>query len=171
MDTSQQPRIRISQIFLERAFLAHREDFLSFPPSTPMSPEVELILEVGLSPDKSRGRVRLGARSQPGAEDLYNFDVLLTALIEREGEGNMPLERYLEKHASVMVFPFLREAVANLTGRGRFGPLWIRPTNLLAHLELGAETPAPAPATMPKPTPRKRLKGGKTQGASTKTPG
>lgn len=170
MDESQQPKIRISQIFLERASLTHREDFLSFPPNTQLSAEVEISLEVGLSEDKSRARIQLRARSHPGAEDLYNFDVLLTALVEREGAGNMPLERYLANNASVMVFPFLREAVANLTGRGRFGPLWIRPTNLLAQVESGAEPPASSAKT--KPGGRTKVRAGsKRQQADTKTPG
>jgi hypothetical protein len=31
-----------------------------------------------------------------------------------------------------MVFPFVREAIANLTMRGRFGPVWIDPLNVQA---------------------------------------
>jgi preprotein translocase subunit SecB len=30
-----------------------------------------------------------------------------------------------------MLYPFLREAVANLTGRGRFGPVWLNPFNFM----------------------------------------
>jgi preprotein translocase subunit SecB len=168
MDESQEPKIRISQIFLERASLTHREDCLSFPPTTSVSGEVEILLEVGLSQDKSRGRIRLRARSHPEAEDLYNFDVLLTALLEREGEGNMPLERYLATNASAMVFPFLREAVANLTGRGRFGPLWIRPTNLIAQIEAQPQDSIPEA----KSSGRRSVRAGsKPRRADTKTPG
>jgi preprotein translocase subunit SecB len=148
MDESQQPKIRIAQIFLERASFAHREDFLAFPPGTPLSSEVQISLEVGLSEDHSKGRIRLGARSKPNSDELYVFDVLMTALIEREGEGNLPLERYLSTNATALVFPFLRETLANLTSRGRFGPVWIKPINLVATLGL----PAPAmPATVAAP--------------------
>jgi preprotein translocase subunit SecB len=132
MDESQQPGIRIVQIFLESASFAHREDFLAFSPETNVSGEVEIGLEIGVSADGSKGRIRLSATSKPEFESLYVFDIVMTALVEREGEGNMALDRYLNASAGAMVMPFLREAVANLTGRGRFGPLWLKPINLLA---------------------------------------
>jgi preprotein translocase subunit SecB len=132
MDETLQPKIRIAQIFLERATFAHREDFLAFSPDTNVSAEVEIGLEVGVSSDGAKGRIRLSAASKPESESLYTFDLVMTALIEREGEGNMPLERYLFTSGGAMVVPFLREAVANLTGRGRFGPLWLKPINLHA---------------------------------------
>jgi preprotein translocase subunit SecB len=132
MDETQPPKIRIAQIFLERASFEHREDSLSFPPGTPISTEAQITLETGLSEDGSKARIRVSACSKPGSEDLYTFNLLMTALIEQEGQGNMPLERYLAASAGALVFPFLREAVANLTGRGRFGPVWLNPVNLVA---------------------------------------
>jgi preprotein translocase subunit SecB len=43
----------------------------------------------------------------------------------------MPIADYMASGGGPTLFPFLRECVANLTGRGRFGPLWLRPINFV----------------------------------------
>lgn len=66
----------------------------------------------------------------------------MTALIEvKPGEANMPLEKYATISGVSLLYPFLREAVANLTQRGRFGPVWLSPLNVAAAVE-GARVPA-----------------------------
>jgi preprotein translocase subunit SecB len=34
-----------------------------------------------------------------------------------------------------ILLPFLREVIANFTGRGRFGPVWVNPINFRAALQ------------------------------------
>jgi preprotein translocase subunit SecB len=142
IDPEKQPGVRIAQIFLERANFEHRPDFLEFPPSTAVETEVDLTLNSGLSPDGTKGRIQITVSSKDASEPLYQFSFLLTALVEAEEEGaNFPLTDYVRVNGLVMLYPFLRELVANVTSRGRFGPLYLNPVNFLA---LTSHTSAPA---------------------------
>lgn len=136
MDTTKQPGIRIAQIFLEHAHFQHREDHLSFTPQSSVQPEIEISFESGVSPDKKRGRIRAQVRTASSEEALYQFDVMVTALLEQvDGQENFGLEPYLASNGWALLYPFLRETVANMTGRGRFGPVWLDPVNVLAVME------------------------------------
>jgi preprotein translocase subunit SecB len=132
MDTTRQPGIRIAQIFLERAEFGHRSDFLEHPPNTAVEAEIEITLDSGVLPDGSRGRLRVEVSTLRERGSLYEFRCVLTALIEGEAEGNFPLDRYVVTNGWALLFPFVRETVANLTGRGRFGSVLLDPVNILA---------------------------------------
>lgn len=133
MDTARQPGISISQIFLESAHFEHREDFLSFPPATPMELEMDVGLEATIATDGSRGRIRLIVKSKEGNDDLYRVALTMTGLIEVDrANSNLPLAQYAPANSWGLLYPFAREAVANLTGRGRFGPVYLKPMNFIA---------------------------------------
>ncbi len=138
MDQSKQPGIQIAQIFLESAVFAHREDFLEFPPDSPVNPNVECALQSGLSPDRTKGIVRVRVRTLSQEPSLYQVELLMSALVEQiGGHENFELEAYLKSNGWALLFPFVREALANLTGRGRFGPIWMNPVNVLALVSVG----------------------------------
>ena len=62
----------------------------------------------------------------------------MSALVEQiGGHENFELEAYLKSNGWALLFPFVREALANLTGRGRFGPIWMNPVNVLALVSVG----------------------------------
>jgi preprotein translocase subunit SecB len=145
IDPTKQPGIRIAQIFLERAMFEHRPDFLEFDPATPVETDIELQLSSGLSPDAAKGRIQILVSSKEEAEPLYRFSFLMTALVESEQDANFPLSEYVKSHALGMMFPFVRELVANVTSRGRFGPLWLRPVNLVALTAVAPTAPAQLP--------------------------
>ena len=139
MDQSKQPGIQVTQIFLERAVFAHREDFLEFPPDSPVSPNVECALQSGLSPDRTKGIVRVRVRTVSEEPSLYQVELSMSALVEKiEGQENFELETYLKSNGWALLFPFVRETLANLTGRGRFGPIWMNPVNVLALVDASA---------------------------------
>ncbi len=57
----------------------------------------------------------------------------MTALVEAEhGKENMPIEQYVRSSGPATLFPFIRQVVADLTSKGRFGPLWLSPVNFVA---------------------------------------
>ena len=61
----------------------------------------------------------------------YRIDIVMQGIIEPiEGEENYPLAEYARTAGAALLFPFLREAVASITGRGRVGPLWLKPFNV-----------------------------------------
>lgn len=142
VDRTRQPGIRIEQIFLDHATLAHRADALAFPPSTRVEATLDVSVEAAMTADGSRAQVRVIVATEPDANALYAFEIGMTALVERmEGEANYPLDQYVQTHGPTLLMPFVREAVANLTGRGRFGPVWLHPVNVLAMPHAGAEAP------------------------------
>jgi len=133
-DETRPPGIVIGQIFLERAQFGHREDALLLPPNTQLGePQLLFTFEGGVAPDDKTGFVRVTVQSKPDERPLYNIDVTMIALVQtQKGQENMPLRDYVRTAAPTMLYPFLREVVANLTWRGRFGPLWLVPMNVAA---------------------------------------
>lgn len=144
-DQTKQPGIRIAQIFLERAVFEHRADMLEFPPTTAVEADVDLGLNAGLTADGKKARIQLTVASKDEKDPLYRFSFLMTALVEaEEGQENFPLTDYVRMHAWGMLLPFVRELVANITSRGRFGPLWIKPINLVALAQQAMTSPPEA---------------------------
>ena len=133
MDTSKDSGIRFDQIFLRTAHFAHREDALNLPHTTPHGPNTGVVLRMQFYKG-TPGRAGVGVSVSTDPNDLsllYQFEVEMVALVaEVAGEENMPVSEYVKGPALATLVPFIREAVANLTGRGRFGPVWLNPMNL-----------------------------------------
>jgi preprotein translocase subunit SecB len=155
MDRTKPPGIQIGQIFLEHVQFSHREDFLSLPPSTSVVVgNVNVQVETGLSPDAKTGLVRVQVWTVPENKPIYNFQVSMTALVAvDQAAPNMPLNTYLAGPGAALLYPFVRQVVADLTWRGRFGPVWLSPTNVLAPASV-----APATARLPVKAAPKRAK-------------
>ena len=144
MDTAKQPGLRIEQIFLLSADFAHRADVLAVPPAA-IVPEQEALVEtrVFASPDGRAAGVRVSVGTRPeNTEAYYRFRVEYVALIQPIlGEENMPATEYVAMAGATLLFPFLREAIANLTSRGHFGPLWLKPFNVQAAIATLSPSP------------------------------
>lgn len=87
-----------------------------------------------IAADKRAGVVRMVVKTDNDSNPHYEFEVIVAATISVEdGAENMGIEEYARGGLGrALLFPFAREAVANLTGRGRFGPLWLHPFNFIA---------------------------------------
>ena len=129
---------------LEQAQFAHRPDYLSLPADTKLTAsDVQLFSQVMRSEgEKTNAVVRLTAQSAKGA--LYSFEVSYSALfaIDTEGEEVQDMDRRLMVTGSTMLYPFVREVVANLTAKGRFGPTWLAPVNFNNTVAQKTEEPA-----------------------------
>lgn len=158
MDPTRQPGVSIGQVVLEKVQFEHRGDYLAFPPKTDIEDlSVRLSFQAGLTPDKTKGVLRVRAQTPETANALYRFDLTMAALIEvKPGEANMPLERYATISGVGLLYPFLREAVANLTQRGRFGPVWLSPLNVAAAVEGAHMSAGPPKAARRRPARRVR---------------
>ena len=123
--------IAIGQIFLEEATFFHRPDSLGLPPSTkPEVGDLRVSMQAGVPPNERAGILRVSVATRDDATLLYRFSVTMVGLFEqRPGEETMPIREFIQGPAISMLFPFIREAVASLTGRGRFGPVWLNPFN------------------------------------------
>lgn len=148
MDTTKQPGIQIAQVILLGAQFAHREDALALPPNTPI-PDLPLQIEVkvGGKPGDPAAVLRLRVFTENRPESLYTFDIEIAALVTRiAGEENLDPFAYVNSMGPAAFFPFLREAVASVTMRGRFGPIWLKPMNFLALSQQAAAAEAAAAA-------------------------
>lgn len=145
VDRTKQPGLVIRQVVLESARFSHRANYLQHPPTTPIKDlALETQFTLGLSRDRSKGALSLAVRTKDDAKPLYSFELRMLALVEvQKGQANMPLEQYAAVSGMSLLYPFLREAVANLTQRGRFGPIWLPPLNVAAAIE-SARGPAEA---------------------------
>lgn len=151
MDPTQQPGITFAQIFLERAQFSHRDDVLLLPATTPFQPTLAVRFEGGVAPDEKSGFVRITVQTSEKDRPLYNIDLSMIALFQREEKReNLPLKDYVRGAAPVMLYPFVREAVAGLTWRGRFGPVWLAPFNVGATLSTSAEWTSVPEQVLPK---------------------
>jgi preprotein translocase subunit SecB len=137
MDESKPPGIRIGQIFLERASFKHRDDYLALPASSAAQVgDVTVTYESGMAEDETKGLLRIHVRTKPENKPIYEFDISMVALLQvDEEQRNMELSDYLITAGLTLLFPFVREAVANITMRGRFGPIWIHPMNIKVAVE------------------------------------
>jgi hypothetical protein len=139
---NQDPGIGFAQIVLQRAEFRHREDYLALPPNTPVT---ELPVDVSVqmfanasaqvsadgAPAQQRPIAGIVVQAKSRATDppaLYEFVVEVAALVtaDREQPEIPPIE-FIVGSGINLVFPFVREAVANLTMRGRFGAIWLKP--------------------------------------------
>ncbi len=148
MDTNQQPGILIAQVYLERAQFSHRDDAANLPPNTPWQPNFQVGFQGGVAPDEQTGFVRITVQTKAEERPLYNIDLTMIALVAVDAKReNLPLKDYVRGPAPAMLYPFVREAVAGLTWRGRFGPVWLSPFNVAAVMSQGpgAETAVPLP--------------------------
>jgi preprotein translocase subunit SecB len=142
-------KLTIAQMLLEEAKFAHRGDFLSLPASaSPSESKVEMAVELSRAEDFSTAVVRLKVSTSADASAPYNFSVSYLALIKldvEEGEATTAdIDRRLMVTGASMLYPFVREIVANLTTRGRFGPSWLSPTDFN---KVVSRMPTPVPAT------------------------
>lgn len=64
-------------------------------------------------------------------EQPYSFHVeIVVQLSAIEGDENFPIQDFLLSPASIsLAYPFLRQAVADITLKGRFGPVWMNVVN------------------------------------------
>lgn len=149
MDEQRQPGLEIVSIFLESARFAHREDALGIPANTEHpSTSVDIAIRLIDAPDGKNSVIGLRVTTENQPDALYHFSIEVMAVVQAlAGEENLPPAEYVRTAGIATLYPFLREAVANLTMRGRFGPVWLNPFNVQAmvqELQL-AESVKPTP--------------------------
>jgi preprotein translocase subunit SecB len=144
MDQSKQPGIKIDQVFLFESRFAHRKDALALPPTTAIG-ELPINIEAKVLGKKGEraAAIMLSAATNDDPTLLYSLHVEIAAVVSVvPGEENLDPFEYAMGMGPAAFFPFLREAVASITWKGRFGPIWLKPLNFLA-LEPIAQTGEP----------------------------
>jgi preprotein translocase subunit SecB len=132
VDQKRQPGVQFGQIYLSELRFSHRRDALNLPHTTPVDLDrVKLEARIAEQADHRVAVLTLRVSTDPkDGKALYQFLVEMVATVTvAEGEPNLPPAAYLKVAGPATLFPFLREVVANLTMRGRFGPVWLKPFN------------------------------------------
>lgn len=140
-DRAAAPGIKLHTVFLNSAHFKHLTD-----PLLPKRAKVvedagnaDLVVSVAISPE---GLAAVRARISNDPNDptsRYEYSLELIALFSADPRTpNMPLREYALHHGPGLLFPFAREAVANLTARGQFGAVWLNPLNLLQIVQSSA---------------------------------
>jgi len=158
MDETKQPGIQVDRIFVSRAHLEHGTLAHQLPDgqSIPSIP-IQIAYESHTADDGKRGIGVLTVSSDHEEPYFYRMLIEMTALVSvTQGDENMPLATYMGQPLAVALYPFAREAVAALTGRGRHGSVYLKPFNA-AEL-FAAKEKAPSEGMMPPATkaPRKK---------------
>jgi preprotein translocase subunit SecB len=149
--TENQPGVTISQIFLDSLLFQHSADALSLPPTTPANVgDVNVRVESGISEDGEAGVTFITVSTQPDQRPVYNVILKMVGLFQRTSGEGMRLEDFIKTNSVALLYPFVREAFANVTQRGRFGPVWLTPANVrnwVGPAVSGQRTGAPSPTS------------------------
>jgi preprotein translocase subunit SecB len=126
-----QPGVAVANIFLDHVSFAHRVDPLTLPASTPANVgDLTVNVEMGIGGEGGvLGFTRITVSTNPANEPVYNVTLSMTGLFARQSDDAMPIDTFLKNNSVALMYPFVREAFANITGRGRFGPVWLNPFN------------------------------------------
>jgi preprotein translocase subunit SecB len=146
VDPNRHPGLSISQIYLDHAHFEHTSNPFALLPHEDR-PEAKLTVttttfELTSQTGTKAAGIMVQVSSVEGSDHPYRLDVAVTGLVEAiEGEENFPPSQYVSVAGATLLFPFLREVVANITGRGRIGALWLRPFNVQLAVQGARESP------------------------------
>jgi preprotein translocase subunit SecB len=142
----------VAQVYVESAQFSHRADALSLPPETKLEVgDVQVEITLAEAPEGDMGFIRIAVRTNPALNPMYNVGLTMIGVVtHKKGETppKVTVRQFLTGGAVSFMYPFLREAFANLTGRGRFGAVWLNPIDarvLAAQLTKAHAEAAPIP--------------------------
>lgn len=121
--------ITIANVYLGRSSFAYTVNPIEREPSLEPGEHLLNFSQTGaLSEARNAGLVTMTAETVPESTGVYTFSVEMVAVVLQAkvpvGE-ELSLEDYIVVSTASLLFPFVREHVAALTGKGRFGALWL----------------------------------------------
>lgn len=133
-DPKKQPGLKLNQILLEEASFSHAEDWLTREVPVDGLPELPLTVGMRFGRAADGTGALVGIQVSTIADEVrpprYNIRVAVVGIVEVDDEPNLEPDEYALTAGASLLYPFLREIVANLTMRGRFGPIWLKPFNM-----------------------------------------
>jgi preprotein translocase subunit SecB len=122
-------QLSIAAIHLDEARFSHIPDLLSAMPTGQAASHFSDIEVQVLEDDAHESvAVRLTAKSGAGSKQ-YVFLIRYVIIFNVSGERPEDFQKRIAATGAHMLLPFVRELVGSLSGRGRFGPVWINPVN------------------------------------------
>lgn len=140
-------KLGIKQFILETVNFRHTNpNFLAEAPGTPAEHPVSVNAGLAYTHDKKEAAVSVIVVSDDPTAP-YTYEVRYIVLLTVDYDGEPPpadLDRRLVVTGGTMAVPFVRELVANLTSRGRFGTTWVAPVNFADAFDKRRDVPAEA---------------------------
>jgi preprotein translocase subunit SecB len=130
----------IAQIILEKASFSHGGDPFTVAPvanESVLPNDISVNVEAAHSIDRKSSvvRLRIVAEGKELVDEVkYVFDVTVSGIFDITAPLPTDQESAFVVSAAAILLPFAREVVANITLRGRFGPMWLQPINIRAAL-------------------------------------
>lgn len=129
MRKEKQPEINFEKVILEGVNLELTPDY-HFPEE---GLEVEMSVNINSEFNKSEKKLKLTLEVSLFKETPNPpFRLLVSASGYFKGKDTNTLEEFSKVQAPALIFPFIREIIANLTMRTGYPPVLIPPTNILA---------------------------------------
>jgi preprotein translocase subunit SecB len=126
-------------MYVQSAQFAHHEGFMDVPADQKFNSAVTIESKTATRNDGKAARITMRVLSETDGGNKYTFDVVVVAQVsEVEGDGNLPIVEFVNTPAAIsLVYPFLRQSLADLTVRGRFGSVWLNLINpqMFVHIE------------------------------------
>lgn len=159
MDETRQPGIRFDTVLLRRA------SYEELPEGEQVEREFEeLALSIAIrsrfpkahgETEPTTAEVQLKLSVEPAsAPPPFFAEVVVAGRFSYADEKNLNLDAFVSNQAPALLFPFAREAIANLTVRTRFGPVLIPPVNVRALIEQDEQSVSVASAGRESASPR-----------------
>ncbi len=132
-------KLTIAQAILEEAHFAHVGKFLEKDPTA--QPEQHTVnLDVNLLNIENADKAVVRLRVKGDEESQYSFHASYLLLLqiepEDEDETGPERQRQLAVIGATMLMPMVRECIANLTMRGRFGTLLLPPIDFAESVQI-----------------------------------
>ncbi len=130
MDKSKQPGIAFTDcVVIDLKF--HREPNVREKPTL----DVEFDIVKRIADDKSSAQVELTGKVQETSTRAFEVNcTVLGQFMVVDGQENMSIEEFLDHNAPALLFPYVREAISNVTMRGGIKPIVLPPINVIALL-------------------------------------
>jgi preprotein translocase subunit SecB len=122
--------LALAGIILEEMKFGHVGNFLArVPQATPAQQPALIQVEILKGAEPDRAAVRLRVSSQPDHPD-YSFALSYLVLFQLSGDPIADLDQRLAATGAMMLVPYVRELLSNVSGRGRFGAVWMHPIDV-----------------------------------------
>lgn len=128
-------QLAISQIILESVDFRHTESPLTSEMQLVPRTETSLQIEV-IEGEDNRAAVRLKIDCE-APDSPYQYHASYLVVFSYEGDPPKDLGKRLAVTGANMALPFVRELIANLSSRGKFGTTWVAPTDFNAVVATG----------------------------------
>ncbi len=152
--------IRVVRVVVEELAFSHREDYLDLPAGTRADlGQFSMTMSVGLTDDGLRALLRFVVETNPKDRPVYNIKLRMAGFLEATPDAQPPLRDFAIDGGPALMIPFVREALAAVTGRGNFGTVWLRAINTRPISEgLRRMGPGQVAAAQPAAGPRPKRK-------------